>query len=509
MVNTPEQQLKARQARERYRLQRRRQALMVLSWLGAALLFVAIVFATVLLTRSCSRPESDGPLVAKIHQRVEPGVGQAQQIGTNSFRIAPWLVAVDGERLYAASDSHKRERNQMNFPLDTLAAYEPGEQQPLWELELAEDSQACALIAAGGNVCTYATYLSDPPYLELRGYTGNNGASKWSKRIELAEQAQVVQVGEQIVVNYLLPDGYRITGFRGADGGRTGLGLKLELKGLATGAVDQALAQELELYTWETIIGYSYYNIAGMADAQGGEQILENALDFYVYDMAYSKAGKRGVALTGGETVDSYCVWELARDGVPLQVYQFLCPDSDILLRAAGEYTAVAFHVAEGSQAGKPQLVILRRDFATPRVEHIFDTSSIVADIVALPGEGEAVRFLVACDDGQDSDEWPIGESELYLIDPEADAPLQLLATLKQPVQYIWRLKDDCLIVCRGGRVYSYDDAQQQLTQVARLKYDLVLPQADADGSTLALLSAPAAHWKGRPGSPLNVDVFR
>ena len=509
MGNLPEQKLKTRQLRERYRLQRRRQTLMVLGWLGTGALFIIIVAGTVLLTRGCWQPAEGGPLVRRISRRAEPGPNQAQLIGSHSFRNAPWLLAVDDERLYAASDSQRRELMELNYPLDILAAYEFGEAKPLWELELPEDSQATGLFAAGGNVCTFAQYLADPPYLELHGYTSDAGISSWSKRIEQAEQVKAVQTGGQLVLNYMLPDGFRLTGYRMADGERSSLGLKLDLNGLATNTIDQALSQEFELYAWDNIIGYSYYNVAGLADAGTGKLVCENALDYYVYDMVYSTEAKRGIVLTGGETRDSYVLWELARDGVPLQTYQFLCNDSDILLRVAGEYTAVAFHIAEGALEGNPKLVVLQRDFTTPRVECSFEKPGIIADIAALPGAAEDMQFLVAYDDRLDREGWPTGKSELYLVDPMAEMPMQLLAKLKQPVQFTTMFKEDCLIVCRGGQVYCYNAAGQTVARLAQLKQDLAKPQTSATQETLALISAPAARWVGQPGKPLSASMFK
>ena len=506
----PGQPLKSKQLRERYRLQRRRQALAMLGCIGAGVLFGVIVLATVLLARSCERPAGEGPLITRITRPAGEGEGRAMLAGVNTFRNAPWLMAVDDERLFVAQDSQRRELTELNYPIDTIAAYSLGENTQQWELELPPDSQADGLLAIGGNACLYTTHLSDPPFVELRGLAGNDGTTAWSQRIDLAEQVKVTSAAGMIVINYRLADGYRLVGYRGTDGKRSSLGVKLPLRGLTSEEIDQTIAQGFQLYSWDDVVGYSYYNVAGIVDATSGKLLCENPLDYYVYDMAYSAAGKRGYALSGGETRDSYIVWELARNGAPLELYRFLCPSDEILLLATDDYVAVAFEIAEGVAAGSTKLVVLRREFGSPAVEHKFDGKHLAADIAYLPSvSDEPARWLLALNGGADDDGWPTGKAQLFLVDPAAEEPVALLANLKQPVQYMWTLKQDCLVVCRGGQVYSYDASKQQLATLARLKYELALPLISNDGKVLALASAPRDRWQGRPGRPLAVAAFK
>jgi hypothetical protein len=506
----PEQPLKAKQLRERYRLQRRRQALMLASCAGLGVVFVALVLATALLVRGCSRPAEDGPLITKI-QRHQPtaSAGRIEVAGINSFRTAPWLMAVDDQRLYIASDSHKQALAELNYPIDSVAAYQAGETTPQWELDLPPDSQAGGLVAAGGNVCLYTYHLVDPPYIELRGLAGNDGANSWYERIDQAEQAQVVTAGGVVVVNYFTTEGYRLIGYRGADGQRSSLGLKVPLKGLAANATDQALSLEFKLYAWGNFIGYSHYNVAGVVDVAKGKLVYENALDFYVFDLAYDEKAKRAYVLTGGETGDSYVIWELAKDGIPLELYSFLCATDDILLLVEGGYIAVAYQVAEGAAEGCTKLVLLKRETGAVQVEHVFDQPGVAADLVSLPDAGEASQFLLALNGGEDKDDWPIGKAQLYLVEPKAQEPVQFLAQLNQPVQYLWTLGQDCLLACRGGQVFSYDANELELAKTIKLKYELALPLVSASGRTLALASAPRDRWQGKPGQSTAIAVLR
>jgi hypothetical protein len=504
-----QQQLKSRQLRERYRLQRRRQALMLLGWAGALVLFAGLATATVLLLRSCDKPAEDGPLITSIPKQAAAGGKDGELAGENSFRLAPWLLAVDDERLYAATDEQKRAAEGVDYPIDHISAYNFGESKPLWEVDLPPESQAGALFAAGGNACMLTTHLADPPYVELRGLAGNDGSSRWSQRINKAERAKATCAGGTIVLNYAQGDTYRLMGYRGADGKRTGLGLKLPLEGLANSEIDQALSQEMQLYSWDAMVGYTYYNVAGVVDAAKGKLVCENALDYYVYDLVYSLEGKHAYALTGGETSDSYVLWELAKDGVPLELYQFLSPSDDILLLAAHEYVALAFTVAEGSTAGRTKLVVLKDDVTAPLVEQVLEQPGVAVDIAHLPGPPEPAQFLLACNGGRDSDDWPTGKAQLYLVEPEGPEPVSLLAELKQPVQYFWTLGDACLVVCRGGQVYSSQVGGVELASVLKLKYELALPYASPSEKTLALASAPRDRWQGKPGKAAVVAVLR
>jgi hypothetical protein len=245
-------------------------------------------------------------------------------------------------------------------------------------------------------------------------------------------------------------------------------------------------------------------------DVESGELLMEQALDTYIYDLAYSAKKRRAYALARGETLDSYVVWELSPGGAPLEVYRFLSSGESTLLLASGEYVAIAHHVAAGQAAGSVKLAVLKYEHATPLVKYVLDYPGEPGDIARLPvGEGQQPAFLFALNGGLDESGWPLGRARLYLVEPEAADPVRVLANLKQPVLYCWQLKQDCLLVTRGGPVYSYMHEAQQLYLLARLRYELALPYASTAGQTLALASAPEEHWQGQPGRPLSMTMFK
>jgi outer membrane protein assembly factor BamB len=495
----PPPQSRSRQVRERYRKARRRQLAIFSIAVFLFLVLVALIVTAAVLLRGCvQRPGQLAPKPRPASRTALPKLA-----GTVNLKSV-WFVYLDDKAVYAACDTKGRESGYPNYPLDLLAAYPLTGGKSLWQVQL--DTQVYMLTAAQGQLLCFSQYLSEPPRAELTAYNAADGASSWSQRIDGATHSGFCADGKVALLGYQQSDGARLCAFN-IERGAKAWGMKLPLKGLQRGLLDTEATGSFELFGAGGLSVYHFLNVVGVVQSEKGKLLREYAAPGFIRTTELDSTARICYLLTSGQEANSYAVQALpVSGGSAVNLVRFSSPDAEgTLLLAEGGRLLVSY-VDTPTAGGAPACMVAgyKSGHEGPLFAQRLE-GGVISDISALPGApGD---YLIAVNDSVDETRLPQGAGRLLRLNGATGAT-QEVARLKVPVLYLVPFKQQCLVLTRGGDIYSYDPASAMLRRFKHAAYPLLAALLSADGQRLLVYSVPEATDSNAPFASVQVLLF-
>jgi len=497
--------VKSRQARERYLKRRRREQALMVAGTIVGCIAVVIIIGAVLLLRACTGCSCSMNQPPFVRDTANPG--WAQEVATHNFRPAPWFYQLDENCLYFATDNQLREFSYLSLPVDTIGAQPFAAAAKGWQLPV--DAEFSSFALGGGQLAGFRQYFSDPPHVLLTSYNADGSGTDWSLQLDDASGGCTTTEGKVMVVGYTLPDGDRLAGYNLMTQAKA-WGMKLPLRGLFAEQSGTEPLPELSLFSvGNGVVAYQKFNIVGLVDVGSGQR-NEFAASAFVWDIEPDSDARICYLLVAGNQLGTYKVRALPfSEGVGHDVYRFECkaPVQQISMYATGGNLLLSYPVGGGDSNAKTRLLMFQGTSTEAVLTHEFD--GLLQAVASLTtGQGEFVlAFNSAVDDGG----LPTGRGALHrvrvgdgIVDNVWDGP-----RFSRPILGLAPLKEDCLVLLRGGEIWSYGAAANGKRRLRKARYPLLEPVWSEGGTTLAVLSYTEAYLEGRPGQQMQVIVYK
>jgi hypothetical protein len=186
-------------------------------------------------------------------------------------------------------------------------------------------------------------------------------------------------------------------------------------------------------------------------------------------------------------------------------MYRFDCVDDEILLLASGGYVLLSYAVQEvGTEEPVTKLVCFEGNREEPVLAHQF-VEGRVSDVTHLPGT--TADFLVALNRGQEASRLPVGWGALYRV-RLAESVIEEATRFRRPILLLAPFKGDCLVLLRGGEIWSFIAQANAAQRVKRTAHPLLWSVPSGTGERLMVTSYPEAYAHDKPGLPMQVIIF-
>lgn len=501
----PPAPVKSRLARERYLKRRRREQALMVAGTIVGCFAIVIVVAGVLLLRSCTGCSCSVGQPRFVRDAADPG--WAQEVATHNFRPAPWFCQLDNNWLYFATDNQMREFSYMSVPVDTIGAEPFVAAAQGWQLPV--DAEFSSFALGGGKLAGFREYLADPPRVVLTSYGSDGSGTDWSLQIDDATGGCTTTEGKAAVIGYTLPDGDRLAGYNLVTQAKA-WGMKLPLRGLFAEQSGTEPQPELSLFSvGNGFVAYRKFNVVGMVDVGSGQR-NEYAASGYVWDIEPDSDAEICYLLVAGNQVDTYKVRALPfSEGVGRDVYRFECkaPAQQIRMYATGGILLLSYPVDGGDGNTQTRLLVFQDTSTESVLTHEFD--GLLQGVASLStGTGE---FVLALNRSVGDNGLPQGRGALHrvrvgddIVDNVWEGP-----RFSRPILSLAPLKEDCLVLLRGGEIWSYGAEANGKRRLRKAKYPLLEPLWSEDGTTLAVMSYPEAYRESRPGQSMQVIIYK
>jgi len=492
-------------ARERYAKRRRRQLAAVTAiGLVAAVLLSALILAVFLIRGCSSLLTGSGPT----YKRSSADSRWARPLAAQELKPAPWLVEFDGEHVYAARDTQKREEILTSWPVDQLAAYTLGENQPLWQRTI--DAYYSEFYLGSDRLVGFKQSLMEPPYLLLDCFSAADGAQLWSFTLEQAGQGCIAAAGPQVIVGYELPDGYRLASYdlQKRVLSNTGIeakswGIRLPMDDLSSEEYGSDIFSELDIRLWSDLVVYKQFNVIGFVEADTGRRLREFAAPMYIHAFTVDPAQRICYIVYTGNQEQTYAVLGVpCIPGSARSVYRFEGQGEDTKLAVQDGSLALAYPLV-GDETGK-----LRSSVRCFRQNDLVLEAEVDGLVRALFTHEQAPGvFFAAVNSGIDDLGYPSGRSVIWRFDL-SNGKAAVAARYSRPMMSATPFKDDCLVLLRGGDIYSFSAVTGDTRRLRRARFPILSALASPDAEHIAVFASTEKHYANEPGQPMQVIVF-
>lgn len=502
------------------RRRKTRQQVMRLAVIAAMLLILlglllAAVLAIVALARRADGQEqaaTSEPSAPRRERRPRPELGLAR-----SFKPAPWFIAADSNRLYAALDNGKQEVDSGGFPLDTLQAYSLVDKKLVWEAKLAGRYSHVDL--AGNTLVTLSENLGEYTGFELQAYDAATGESLWpalkspqGEDVHIACDSDVVSIGYRALDSTAKDSGYRLEAYKALTGKKLWGPLSRKMTGLRQGDAEAlASLSSFELAAYEDLLVYQLYNVAGVIDTNTGRVLSEYTAEGYIHDVQVDPNTRSAYALCAGSKADTaFLVWMPLGKEKPESLCRIENSGEQALLLLDRGHILVAYPAAGVEGVPTTKLIGYRYvDLKNKKKKASFNykfEAGLPADLAPLPETpGE---FLLALNEGSDESGAARGPSSLRRISLVGEPTVWETARQRQAVQMLAPFKLDCLVLLAGGEVKLYNPAADSIKRLRNMAFPELGAVHSANRASLALTAYPAEYVEGRIGLPMQIQVW-
>jgi len=492
-------------ARERYAERRRRQlATMVAVGLVAGVLLVLLVLA-VFLIRGCSSLLAGG---SSSETRTARKTRRVQFVAAQELKPAPWLVEFDGEHVFAARDTQQRKEILTSWPVDQLSAYNLGNDQPLWQRTI--DADYSEFYLGSSRLVGFKQFLTEPPHLLLDCYSAAAGDQLWSFSLENASQGCIAASGPQVIVGYELPDGYRLAAYdlqKSVTGNAAveakSWGIRLPMEGLLREEYGSDIYSELDVRLWADLAVYKQFNVIGFVEASTGRRLREFTTEMYIHAFTVDPAQRMCYIVYTGNGERTYAL--LAVPCIPggaRSIYRFEGQGEDTKLATQEGNLALAYPLV-ADETGKLKSAV--RCFRQNDLVLETDVDGLVRTLFS--DEQAPGMFFAAVNGGIDDLGYPSGRSVIWRLDI-GSGKAEIVARYSRPIMSATSFKEDCLVLLRGGDIYSFNAATSDTRRLRRARYPVASCLASPDGSRLAVFASTEQHYANQSGQPMQVLVF-
>jgi len=492
------QPLKSRQLRERYRKARRRQFAKSFGLICLLIVLVALLFGFVMLWRGC-QPPAPQTILDPHYRRQEQNPQFAQTIAELRLNPAPWFTVLDDERLYVALDRERTEPAYPILPVDTISAYIPGENQPLWEKQWQGGFSWFGI--CGDTLYGVAERLADSAAIELYSFSTSDGA--FTKRLRLdGGRCAVTATDDTVVLGYYLPDGYRLAGYQPSDWAKS-WGMRLPLEHLR---VDSSQPSTLLLQRWEELTAYVVDNVLGMVDVTaGGKLLVEYPAESRILAATYDPNTDIAYVVYDTETATKRKLVAVpVRGGPPRELTGIVNLGSPPLLVAENGYVLIGYQTATEGSPLRGKVVCFHIQQHEALLTHSFPEGE-VWDLAVLPQQSGC--FIAALVAGTNAEGQPESPSWLYRIHAE-QGNVDLVKRFRQPITYIAPFKEDCLVIMGNGDIMSFAAEGPGLFHLQRAAYPVASLALSPGLARIAVFSSTADYFAGAVNQPAHVIVF-
>ena len=489
-------------ARERYLKQRRRQraVLSAAALLGLAL--VCLVILVVVGVRSCSLDIGFSNQV----QRDPRDPRWALEVRAHDFKLAPWLTDIGPDRIYVAQDTSLAEPGLEGLPVNLLAAYPLVGSEPTWETTVNEELDEFHFSA--GRLVGYRLFRADPPRIYLTVYDALTGAHDWDLEIPGVEDGGIICGGEAAILGYCMADGYRLAAYNLTNQAKA-WGMRLPLDGMM--AVDPALGDmgHLQLHDYDELVAYQLMNVVGIVSKGTGRRIREFASTGYIHDLVIDQGDQLCYLLATGNQYNTYVVQLLpVNGGSPQDIYRFEtdCPVNQILMHAGDGKLVLAYTMSSADGAGpRTKLVAFDRYSADPEITH--ELEGVAGDLVPVRGLSGEYLVAVNADVVPDEAGLPRGWGELWRV-RLADRVVWESHHFRRPILSTIPFKEDCIVLLRGGEVYSYLAPPDGVKRLRKARFPVLAATLSQDERHLVVFSWTEQCYNYQPGQPAQLIIY-
>lgn len=499
MQHQPRPPARANRALERHR-KRRRRLLAAAAGIGAVLVgFVVIVGGILWTARACGGGAASRPLPP----RTSRDLRLAEEQAAIDLRPAPWFCELSDERLYVALDTQRREMSPTSYPLDSLAAYELTTEDQLWQQPI--DAEFSDFYLGGDNLVGFRQYRADAPRIVVSSYSAADGTRDWEKTIDNAEGGRITADGKVVILGYQQPDGYRLEALNLEQQAKA-WGMKVPLEGLITQDLSTDIIAELEVRSWPGVAAYRLFNVVGLVATGSGARLREYAAHGYIHDFTLDLSSDRCFLLLAGNQIGTYSIQSLAIEGSGSgELYRFAAADDRALLVARDGILTVCYNQPHAAgEAATAKVVCLRAE--SREVVQEAEVPGILESVIALPdASGD---LLLAVNRRREDNGIATGWGRLWRI-PAAGGEVREAGRFRRAVLALVPFKDDCLVLLRGGEIYSFVSATNARRRIRRTRHDILDWLSGHGGDRLAIISTTAAYLAGQPDQPMQVIIYQ
>jgi len=484
-------------------LKKRRKQQAMLSALGLlSVAVLSIIILIVISVRSCSLDFSFRRPV----KRADNDPRWAQEVRAHDFDLAPWFAQVGPENIYIAQDTDLAEPGLDCLHINRLAAYPLTGSDPVWETEVDEDLEEFHLCA--GKLVGYRLHRADPARICLTVYDAATGTHDWDLEIPGAEDGGVVMDGQAAILGYSLPDGYRLAAYN-LETQAKAWGMRLPFDGMLSVDTSDGAVCDLGIYPYMGMVAYKRMNVAGFVATGTGHRVREFASTGYIHDVVLDMDDQLCYLLVTGNQYETYVVQVLPiSGGNSRDVYRFEtdCPPSQIIMHAQAGKLVLAYSASVPEGSGPvTQLVCFDRYSADPEITH--ELEGVAGDLVSLPGLNGEFLLAVNADLVPDDAGLPRGWGELWRV-RLSDRTAWEAHHFRRPILSVAPFKEDCLVLLRGGEIYSYLALPDGVKRLRKARYPVLAMDIGDDGRHIAVFSWTERFYNYQPGQSAQVIVY-
>ncbi len=499
MSYLPSQVTKAKKLREEFRKAKRKQFASISAVIVVVIALGAFAIVLGLFVRSLFNQDTSIPNTTFVRQ--QPGTTLTSTAWSTVFQPAPWFVMMGDDRLVIAGDTAGGKAGFPSMPVNFLAGYSKGAEGPNWRRDF--NGPLTSLDIAQDQIIAFRQMLSEPPGIELSGYSIEDGSQTWTFAIELAEKGHVEIAGNVVCLTYQMPDGPRIAGYNCETGTKAwGLRIPLDADNPGTALTDHVYLEALG----GGYLAYYVDRFFGLLDTSTGKLVRKYDSPGSVIDAATSWDEAQVFLLESGLSENDYRLVTFPfRDGNPLVVHEYQAAAGSILL-CSGLYAILVFSepASEGGEAGSAFVAGFTPEPSGPKFLHKLPPG-YVDEATAIPGA--AGEFLLASNSGANRDGVPSGKGRLLRV-KFSNQSLNEVASFNQAVNWLVPFKNQCVVLLQGGRVISYINELDAAVSIGNLRFANLDPAMNQARDCLAVLSYQNSYAAGESGGMLDVTVF-
>ena len=461
--------------------------------------FVVIVGGILWVARACGGGAGSQPLPP----RTSRDLRLAEEQAAFDLRPAPWFCELSDERLYVALDSQRREMSPTSYPLDSLAAYELTTEDQLWQQPI--DAEFSDFYLGGDNLVGFRQYRADSPRIVVSSYSAADGMRDWEETIDNAEGGRITADGKVVILGYQQPDGYRLAAYN-LERHAKAWGMKVPLEGLITQDLSTDVIAELDVRSWPGVVAYRLFNVVGLVATGDGKRLREYAAHGYIHDFTLDLSSDRCFLLLAGNQIGTYSIQSLAIEGSGSgELYRFAAADDRALLIARDGILTVCYSQPhDAGEAAKAKVVCLDAD--SRAVIQEAEVPGILESVIALPDDSG--DLLLAVNQRREDNGIATGWGKLWRI-PAAGGEVREAGRFRRAVLALVPFKDDCLVLLRGGEIYSFISATNARRRIRRTRHDILDWLSGHGDDRLAVISTTAEYLAGQPDQPMQVIIYQ
>jgi len=275
------------------------------------------------------------------------------------------------------------------------------------------------------------------------------------------------------------------------------------LDNLLTQDLSAEYSGELKIASRSGIVVYRFHNVIGLVDLETGTRLKEYAAPGFIHDYAMDVANDMCYLLVSGNSAGTFLLQSIPiKNGRPHNLPRFQGRGEHGRLRAGNGALLLCYPTTDAGREMKTKLMCYR-DNTLIAEDEVDGAVGSMLHPRAAPDE-----FLVSVSGGLDEYGAPVGGGRLLSIPAVPGGEIAEVARFRQPVQELAPLKEDCLVLLKGGEIYSYMAEYRAHHRLRKAKHPVLITMTSPDDRRLAVFATTEKFMDDQPGQPLQVIIF-